>query len=165
MNPDKKMSKRQMMREKRERQARTQRLGVIGIIVVGALLVAFALIYPSVKPVGTVVTKDPGNHPMANDNAMGDPNAPIKIEEFSDFQCPYCARFHEETEWQIANSYVTDGTVVLSPRLQPKRHIVQATKINTGSITISYSPIRPARTWALIPTVACRPLPRRCPWI
>lgn len=111
MNPDKKMSKRQVMREKRERQARTQRLGVIGIIVVGALLVAFALIYPSVKPVGTVVTKDPGNHPMANDNAMGDPNAPIKIEEFSDFQCPYCARFHEETEWQIANSYVTDGTV------------------------------------------------------
>jgi protein-disulfide isomerase len=111
MSPEKKMSKRQAMRAKRERQARMQRLGVIGIIVVGALLVAAALIYPNLKPVGEIVTKDPGEHPMANDNAMGDPNAPIRIEEFSDFQCPYCARFHEETEWQITNSYVTDGTV------------------------------------------------------
>ena len=111
MRQEKKMSKRQAMRAKRERQARLQRLGVIGIIVVGALLVAGALIYPNLKPVGEIVTRDPGEHPMADDNAMGDPNAPIKIEEFSDFQCPYCARFHDETEWQIANSYVADGTV------------------------------------------------------
>ncbi|MGB7873251.1 MAG: thioredoxin domain-containing protein [Anaerolineales bacterium] len=113
MSPEKKMSKRQMMRAKRERQARMQRLGVIGIIVVGALLVAVALIYPSLKPIGEIVTPDPGEHPMANDNAMGDPNAPIKIVEYSDFQCPYCARFHEETEGQLADSYVADGTVYL----------------------------------------------------
>ena len=112
MSPEKKMSKRQAMRAKRERKARMQRVGLIGIIVVGALLVAVALIYPNLKPIGEIVTKDPGDHPMANDNAMGDPNAPIKIEEFSDFQCPYCARFHEETEWQITNSYVTDGKVL-----------------------------------------------------
>lgn len=111
MSPEKKMSKRQAMRAKRERQARMQRVGLIGIIVVGALLVATALIYPNLKPIGEIATRDPGVHPMANDNAMGDPNAPIKMEEFSDFQCPYCARFHEETEWQITNSYVTDGTV------------------------------------------------------
>jgi protein-disulfide isomerase len=113
MSPEKKMSKRQQMRAKRERQARVQQLGMIGIIVVGALLVAAALIYPNFKPVGDIATPDPGEHPMANENAMGDPNAPIRIEEFSDFQCPYCARFHEETEWQLANSYVADGTVHL----------------------------------------------------
>ena len=49
MSPEKKMSKRQAMRAKRERQARMQRLGVIGIIVVGALLVAAALIYPNLN--------------------------------------------------------------------------------------------------------------------
>jgi protein-disulfide isomerase len=101
MSPEQKLSKRQMMREKRQRQARLQRLGMIGIIVVGALLVAAALIYPNLKPVGEVASADSVERPMVNDNAMGDPNAPIKIEEFSDYQCPFCARFYEETEWQI----------------------------------------------------------------
>jgi len=111
MSPEQKMSKRQVMREKRQRQARLQRVGVIAIIVVGALLVAAALIYPNLKPVGEVTSVDSAKRPMVNDNAMGDPNAPIKIQEFSDFQCPYCARFHEETEQQIADTYVADGTV------------------------------------------------------
>jgi protein-disulfide isomerase len=113
MSPEKKVSKRQAMREKRQRQARMQRIGIIAIIVVGALFVAGALIYPNLKPVGEIATiaVTPGERPMVNDNAMGDPNAPIKIEEFSDFQCPYCARFHEETEAQLTDSYVADGTV------------------------------------------------------
>lgn len=111
MSPEKKISKRQMIRVKRERQARIQRLGMIGIIVVGALLVAAALIYPNLKPIGEVSSAESIERPMVNDNAMGDPNAPIMIEEFSDYQCPYCARFYEETEWQIANTYVEDGTV------------------------------------------------------
>ena len=111
MSPEKKMSKRQAMRAKRERQAQMQRLGVIGIIVVGALLVAAALIYPNLKPIGEIATGTSGERPMVNGNAMGDPNAPIKIEEFSDYQCPFCARFYEETEGQIADTYVADGTV------------------------------------------------------
>jgi protein-disulfide isomerase len=111
MSPEKKMSKRQAMRVKRERQAQIQRWGVIGIIVVGAMLVAAALIYPNLKPVGEIAPVSSGERPMVNDNAMGDPNAPIKIEEFSDYQCPYCARFSEETESQIANTYVSTGKV------------------------------------------------------
>jgi protein-disulfide isomerase len=112
MSPEKKMSKRQAMREKRQRQARMQRIGIIGIIVVGALLVAAALIYPNLKPVGEIATvASAEQHPMANDNALGDPNAPIKIEEFSDYQCPYCDRFHKETESQLVDTYVTNGTV------------------------------------------------------
>ena len=112
MSPEQKLSKRQAMREKRQRQARLQRLGMIGIIVVGALLVAAALIYPNLRPVGEVASAESVERPMVNDNAMGDPNAPIKIEEFSDYQCPFCARFYEETEWQIADAYVADGTVL-----------------------------------------------------
>ncbi|MBN1451470.1 MAG: thioredoxin domain-containing protein [Anaerolineales bacterium] len=111
MSPEKAMSKRQAMRAKRERQARVQQLGIIGIIVVGALLVAAALIYPSLRPVGEVFAANSGERPMVNDNAMGDPNAPIKVEEFSDYQCPFCARFSEETEGQIVEEYVAAGKV------------------------------------------------------
>jgi protein-disulfide isomerase len=42
---------------------------------------------------------------------MGDPNAPITLEEFSDFQCPFCERFHEETEPLLRQYYVETGKV------------------------------------------------------
>ncbi len=41
----------------------------------------------------------------------GDPDAPVTIIEFSDFQCGYCGRFATETAPQIDESYVEDGIV------------------------------------------------------
>ena len=42
-----------------------------------------------------------------NDYVLGNPDAKIKIFEFSDFQCPYCARFHEVMN-QILDEYPND---------------------------------------------------------
>ncbi len=44
-------------------------------------------------------------------NTMGDPNAPVKIVEYADFQCPYCLRYWQETEPQIIDNYVKTGKV------------------------------------------------------
>ena len=48
-----------------------------------------------------------------NDPIIGDPNAPITIIEFSDFQCPFCARFHVQTLPSIYEEYIDQGKVKL----------------------------------------------------
>ena len=48
-----------------------------------------------------------------NDPIIGDPNAPITIIEFSDFQCPFCARFHTQTLPLILEEYIEQGKVKL----------------------------------------------------
>ncbi|HEX9331976.1 MAG TPA: thioredoxin domain-containing protein [Anaerolineales bacterium] len=102
-------SKRQERREKIIQQERRGRLITIGLIILGAALVVFAVVWPQLKPVTGVVAVDPGIHPNAKDNSMGDPNAPIKIEEFADFQCPFCEQFHKETEPLLRQYYVEPG--------------------------------------------------------
>jgi protein-disulfide isomerase len=108
-------SKRQMLREQRAKRQRQQRTTMIIVVVIAALAIAGLLIYPSVKsaltPVGSIVLITPEPRPDANFNSMGNPNAPVKIEEFSDFQCPYCKRFTDETEKQIVDTYVATGKV------------------------------------------------------
>jgi len=44
---------------------------------------------------------------------LGDPNAPVTIIEFADFQCPYCGRFANETFAQINENYIATGQVRL----------------------------------------------------
>ncbi len=48
-----------------------------------------------------------------NDPIIGNPNAPITIVEFSDFQCPFCARFHTQTLPSLLGEYIEQGKVKL----------------------------------------------------
>lgn len=45
-----------------------------------------------------------------DDHIKGSPDAPIKIVEFSDFECPFCQRFHN-TMNEIMDEYTTSGEV------------------------------------------------------
>ncbi|MEM3126612.1 MAG: DsbA family protein [Candidatus Woesearchaeota archaeon] len=46
-----------------------------------------------------------------NDPFKGDKNAKVTIVEFSDYQCPYCARFYSQTLPQIEENYIKSGKV------------------------------------------------------
>ncbi len=88
-------------------------------IIPGAILIGFGLIAAAIYFSGGGTTLAPtANQPLAaapeavteairavdeNDHIRGNPNAPIVIVEYSDFDCPFCKNFHE-----TMNSILTD---------------------------------------------------------
>jgi len=50
---------------------------------------------------------------LSDDPVKGNPNAPVTIVEFSDFQCPFCARFFTQTLPQIQQDYIASDKVKL----------------------------------------------------
>jgi protein-disulfide isomerase len=50
------------------------------------------------------------------DMSLGDPNAPVKIIEYSSLTCPHCANFHTQTWPTIKAQYVDTGKVHITLR-------------------------------------------------
>lgn len=46
-------------------------------------------------------------------NYIGDKQAPVRMYEFSDFRCPYCAKYNLDTGKKIFSNYVEQGKVYL----------------------------------------------------
>lgn len=93
-------------------------LAIPGAIVVAGLMIAGAIFVTN----GGTVTNNPGNN-AANaggaltkitltkeDHVRGNPNAPVKIVEYSDPECPFCKAFHP-TMQKIMAEYGAKGQV------------------------------------------------------
>lgn len=60
------------------------------------------------------VMPEPANIPIEPEDvafAIGNPNAPLQIVEYTDYQCPYCQRHSAETMPQILSELVEHGRV------------------------------------------------------
>lgn len=80
-------------------------------------LAAAAFARPQAKP-STTSAKPAQAQPVAIhfQKAIGNPNAPITMEVFGDFQCPACRQFFEATTKQVIDDYVIPGKVYLIHR-------------------------------------------------
>ncbi len=58
-----------------------------------------------------------------DDPMIGDPDAPITIVEFSDFQCSFCKRFRTQTFDQLKEEYIDTGKAKLVYRDFPLHSI------------------------------------------
>ncbi len=104
---------------------RPQFVTIPGAIIIGCAIIAIALIYvfhPSktVAPQNTspqipTITMAPIT---SSDHILGNPNAPIKIVEYSDPSCPFCKLFNPTMD-QIMNIYGPSGQVAWVFRLFP----------------------------------------------
>ena len=121
------MSKRQEIRDRRRREQIRNRIIVIVLVVLGVLLVTFALILPSLNTARTaadatrtaasaspvpVITITPrvynttvyGQH-------LGNPNAPVKLDLYADPRCSACLLYTQDFEPLIIQNYVETGKV------------------------------------------------------
>jgi protein-disulfide isomerase len=51
--------------------------------------------------------------------SLGDPDAPVVMVVFSDYRCPFCAKFSRDTEPVLVERFVDDGTLRIEWRDYP----------------------------------------------
>lgn len=107
-----------MMKALSSSQSRIKQIFPHLVLALGVLMLVGALYFvfrprqsttPEIK--GEFILPEAETNLRVRGNAMGDPNAPVVIEEFSDFQCPYCRQFALQTMPLIIEKYVATGKV------------------------------------------------------
>ena len=105
--------------ERQEAQAasRKRRLMLLGGVLVAAIAVIAVVVVISQSGTDDPVSAEEGTT-QANTlfagipqtgNVLGDPDAPVTIEEYVDLQCPFCQRFSQEGLPDVVKEYVKTG--------------------------------------------------------
>ena len=103
-----------------------EKLTIPGAIVTAGIVIALAVLYTGGKKSTSPLAGQNDNQvnkqeqqakqiesikPVtSDDHILGNPNAPVKIVEFSDIECPFCKRFHPVLQ-KIMDDFGKDGKV------------------------------------------------------
>lgn len=99
-----KNSKREQLRRKRQAEKRKKTLTFVIIAAVVIVLIGLAAILPR-------VFNRTADYEQVEGFYLGDPNAPIKVVEFSRYTCSHCKTFAETMEADFIADYVDTGKV------------------------------------------------------
>lgn len=103
-------------------QSRTS-LALPGAIVIAGIIIAGSILYTNGSRTASVGDANPqADAPRVvertsiestDDPSLGSPDAPVTIVEFSDFQCPFCRIFWQDTFGKLKEEYIDTGKVRL----------------------------------------------------
>lgn len=95
--------------------ARRRRLALIGGAIALAVIVAGALIWTnrdsSSLPTLQVAEAAAFDDIPTDGRVIGDPNAPVHLVEYGDYQCPACASFSTQLFPELLSTYIATGQV------------------------------------------------------
>ncbi len=112
------MSTRKFIEERRQKKQRQNTILILMMggglaLVVTALVIAFISSNNVNISTRQVIIPEFTKVEQADFNGLGNPNAPVVIEEFSDFGCTHCADFALITKKLIEEAYIETGQVYL----------------------------------------------------
>ena len=157
---DRNVPRKNAVREARSASSRPKAffwvLGAIALI--GVAAIGYVATKPKAAPVDVQNIADTSNAGPAQGYLLGKVDAPVKIEEFADFECPGCAGFATSTEPDVrsriidADSRTSPFTIFPSPNTATPSglHAAPRARTNRGSsgrCTIASSRRRDEWNW------------------
>ncbi len=83
----------------------------IGLAEEGTLADAYVPREAAAQPTAVPQPSGPVNVPIEGAYSIGDPDAPVVMVEYTDFQCPFCSRHFQQTFPQIKANFIDTGLV------------------------------------------------------